>query len=85
MDPTFISWLLNGLFGVVMWLGKAQIDSIKNDLKDVELELEKVKEHYIRKEDFREFKSELWDRLARMETSMEQKIETVTKIFSGRE
>jgi O-methyltransferase involved in polyketide biosynthesis len=67
MDAQIIEWIITGLMGLVMWLGKTQMDSLKDSIKELQDDNTKIHETYFRKEDFKEFKAELWSRLDKME------------------
>jgi uncharacterized membrane protein YraQ (UPF0718 family) len=84
MDTTTIiitvaSFLFNGLIGLVMYFMKAALESIKGDNIKLQAQIEHIKETFYRKEDFRDFKEELFNRLDRMESSFERKIQEVSK------
>jgi len=71
---TVILLIINGLFGVVLMLAKNSYNDIKENIKAHSEELSRIKDTYFKKEDFREFKEELWMRLDRMQLEMERRI-----------
>jgi len=74
METNLISWGLNALMGVAMYLLKNAHNDIKEQVKENRDAIARVKEEYFKKEDFREFKDELWGRLDRFEDSVKAQI-----------
>lgn len=73
-DPiTSILFLLNVVWGICMWLAKNAYSDLKEQVKENRLNLEKS----IKKEDFKEFKEELWQRFDKMEIAFNEKIKDV--------
>lgn len=68
MDPLYISFLLNGLLGVAMFFMKTNHDLTKEHIGSLRSDVEILKSSAVRKEDFKEFKEELWRRLDTMES-----------------
>ena len=71
----FISWVANGLLAIMFYLlrqtiedGKARMTKLEQDLKDQAKEIVEVKVHYLQKDDFSEFKEELWRKLDDIKT-----------------
>jgi hypothetical protein len=56
---------------------KETVAEAKADIIKLHTQIEQIKETFYRKEDFRDFKEELFQRLDRMETSFERKIQEV--------
>jgi hypothetical protein len=87
MDPTAIGLIIfNGLLGLVIYLLKQEHTTLKIDSKDlwiecklIRKELDIVKDKYFKKEDFTEFKKELWARLDRMEDDFTRQIQEMRK------
>lgn len=79
MDPNIISWIVAGIGGVAMWLAKTWVDSIQSRLKALDDEIKYIKEVYFKKEEFREFKADLWLRLDRFEIALEQRLKMLDK------
>lgn len=82
MDPTTIATggaVINLLLGGVIWFMKTAYADIKEQVKEQKNELDRVKDTYFKKEDFREFKDELWTRLDKMEVSWTHKLNELRK------
>lgn len=82
MSPEYLALtgiLINLLFGGVLWFMKQAYTDLKTQVKEHKIELDKVKETYFKKEDFRDFKDELWTRLDKMEINWAQKIHELHK------
>jgi hypothetical protein len=82
MDATTVAAggvLVNLLLGGVIWFMKQAYAEIKETQKEQKHELDKVKDTYFKKEDFREFKDELWVRLDRMEINWSDKLNELRK------
>lgn len=82
MDATTVAAggvLVNLLLGGVIWFMKQAYAEIKETQKEQKQELDKVKDTYFKKEDFREFKDELWVRLDRMEINWSDKLNELRK------
>ena len=77
MESQIIAWIINGLMGVIMWLGKVQLDTLQKRIDHLEDGDDYIKEYYFKKEDFKEFKQELYMKLDKMETSLENKLDTI--------
>lgn len=73
MEPLLLSFVLNGLLGLGMYLMKNTNDFRNEEVKDLKEGLKKVQDTYFKKEDFREFKDELWVRLDKMEVNFEKR------------
>ena len=72
MEPITLSMGFNALLGVAAYVLKTEHASIKADLKQ-------LKESKVEKQDFTEFKQELWKRLDRMEDSFKHEIQELRK------
>jgi uncharacterized membrane protein YhiD involved in acid resistance len=81
LDNQIVEWVVGGLVALVAWLGKMQINSLQKRINDQESKIEHIKETYFKKEDFKEFKQELWTRMDKMEIAMEAKIDTVIRAY----
>ncbi len=81
LDNQLVEWFVGGLVALVAWLGKTQINSLQKRIADQEAKIEQIKETYFKKEDFKEFKQELWTRMDKMEIAMEAKIDTVIRAY----
>ena len=81
LDNQIIEYFIGGLLALVAWLGKMQINSLQKRMADQDIKIEQIKDTYFKKEDFKEFKQELWTRMDKMEIAMEAKIDTVIKAY----
>lgn len=82
MDPTLIAVsgvIINLLLGGVVWFMKNLYSETKTELKELKQDVDKVKDTYFKKEDFREFKDELWFRLDKMELNWTDKLNDLRK------
>lgn len=75
MDKQVIEWVFTFLMAVLAYFGKSKIDQIEKRLDNLEADSDEIKETYYKKEDFKEFRSELWLRLDRLD----QRIDRVLK------
>lgn len=66
-SPFIVSFFINGLLGIAMFFMKTNHDNTKESINTLRADLELLKTTTIKKEDFREFKEELWRRLDNME------------------
>lgn len=66
-------FLFNGVLGIAMWLLKQSYSEVKEQLKQNSQAIDSVKDHYFKKEDFREFKEELWRRFDKLENKVDEK------------
>ncbi len=71
MDFNYISWIINLLMMVAMYLLKTAHSDIKERLKVHDEEISHVKERYLKRDDFKDFKEELWRRLDKIDLSVE--------------
>lgn len=74
VTTSVVSWIINGLLGIAMWLLKSAYSDLKADIKENQLEIAKVRDASMKKQDFNDFKQELWGRLDRFEDSIDAKI-----------
>ncbi len=65
MEMTIILGVLNGLMGVVMWFMKTTLNDLKDQVKENRRDLDVVKDNYLKRADFIDFKEELFSRLER--------------------
>ena len=70
MDAWILPLALNVVLGLLAYLGKQQIDTLKQAILDLKAEhqrhrddIQNVKQEYVNKDDFRDFKAELYNRL----------------------
>jgi hypothetical protein len=71
--------VINLLLGGVIWFMKQTYSDLKEQVKEHKTELDKVKDTYFKKEDFREFKDELWTRLDKMEINWTTQLNELRK------
>lgn len=79
MNELIISLIINGLLGVSMYFMKQSGDTIKKQLEDQRSDINHIKENYFKREEFRDFKDELWVRLDKMEHTFERRLHEVVK------
>jgi len=79
MTEMVISYIFNVLLGIIMYFMKQNSDALRDRLNKVEENVNIVKDTYFKKEDFREFKDELWTRLDKMENTFERRLHEVNK------
>lgn len=75
---------LQGLIGIALWMLKTMYSDLKLRIKEQEIlikaqqiALHDVRETYFKKEDWKDFRDELWNRLDKMEHVFEQKIKEI--------
>ena len=79
MTEMVISYIFNVLLGIIMYFMKQNSDGLRDRLAKVEDDVGKVKDTYFKKEEFRDFKDELWVRLDKMEHTFERRLHEVVK------
>ncbi|HET8686203.1 MAG TPA: hypothetical protein VFM18_06010 [Methanosarcina sp.] len=79
MPLEVVPYLINLLLGVIMFFMKLAHDNLKEELKEHKADIEKIKDSYIKKEDFREFKDELFVRLDEIKLDVRRDIERLSK------
>ena len=65
--------------GIIMFFMKSSYDAVKDQLKEHKQDIDKIKDTYIKKEDFREFKEELFVRLDEIKLDVRRDIERLSK------
>jgi hypothetical protein len=78
-DTSIISFIINGLLGVVMFFMKLSSDSLKDDIKTLKSDIKEVRDTSYKRADFKDFKEELWLRLDRMEADFTRQITELKK------
>lgn len=68
------SWIVNALLGIAVYFMKQAHDETKDKLRNLREDLNTVRETTFKKEDFKEFKEELWRRLDKYEASVERRL-----------
>lgn len=67
-------FIINCLLGVAAWAIKTNLSDLKSEIKTNRIDIEHVKEKYFKREDFTEFKQELWLRLDRFEQDVKAQL-----------
>ena len=70
METTVVLFIVNGLLGIAMYFIKLAHDNTKDEIRALKNEVKDVRERAFLKEDFRDFKLELWNRLDRIEADV---------------
>lgn len=78
-DIFILSFIINGLLGIAMYFMKMAHDNTREQLKEQRQEIVHIKDTYFKKEDFREFKDELWNRFDKMEIAFERRLQQLDK------
>lgn len=81
-NTQIIEWIIGGLSTMAILFGKMQLDSLRETIKEQKEEIDHIKEAYFKREDFRDFKSELWSRLDKMEASVEARLEKIARAYA---
>lgn len=79
MTETLVLYLFNALLGIIMYFLKQNNDALQDRIKTAETEIGRIKESTVKKEDFREFKEELWLRFDKMEMAFERRLKELSK------
>lgn len=77
MNELIISLIINGLLGVAMYFMKQANDNNKEQLNNQRQDIQHIKDNYFKREEFRDFKDELWTRLDKMENTFERRLHEV--------
>lgn len=67
-------FVVSALLSVASWSMKSMITDLKAEQVKNRTEIEGIKEKYFKKEDFSEFKKELWQRLDRFEQDVKEQL-----------
>lgn len=59
MEKEIIQWLVFAAFGGVTWFMKRDIDQKDKEVKELKQTVQQIKEQYLHKDDFKDFKTEL--------------------------
>lgn len=76
-ESLLLSFIINGLLGVALFFMKQNNDAIKNQVDDQKEDIKHIKDNYFKREEFRDFKDELWTRLDKMEHTFERRLHEV--------
>lgn len=71
---TLVLFVINALFAIAGWSMKSMITDLKAEVVKNRSEIDIVKEKYYKKEDFQEFKKELWQRLDKFEQDVKEQL-----------
>ena len=78
-NETIASFLINALLAVGMYFMQQENQTTKDRLKRLESKQDDLEKTTFKKEDFREFKEELWVRMDKMEIAFEKRFERIHK------
>lgn len=67
MELTVLSLVFNGLLSVALYFMKASSDRTQSDITALKVRLEALQKEAHMKEDFNDFKRELWAKLDKLE------------------
>lgn len=70
---------LNAVLGLAMYFMKQAHDHTKEQLQEQRKDITHIKDNYFKREEFRDFKDELWTRLDKMENTFERRLHEVVK------
>lgn len=70
-----VSLIVNVLMGLIMFFAKYTVDDLKDKLKVHQEAIDRIRDTYIKREDFREFKEELFVRLDEMKLDFKHEVE----------
>ncbi len=81
-DVSLYLFIINIVLGIAMYFMKQSHDNIKDQLveqkkesKTLRDDISDIRDKYYKKEEFREFKEELWNRLDKMELTFERRLQ----------
>jgi hypothetical protein len=74
METWMISLVANAVLALIAYAMKSTIDDLKEVARNNKQDIEHIKDKYIRKEDFQDFKKDLWDRLDRFESDIKVQV-----------
>lgn len=74
MNMEVLSWILNGVLGVCMYLLKTEHNNIKAEIKENKEDIKKVREESFKTDEFLRFTNELWKRFDRLEDRVNAKL-----------
>lgn len=69
-----VFFLVQTLTGFALWSLKTAYQDLKKQNEKLDDELQHVRETYFKKEDWKDFRDELWNRLDKMERVFEEKL-----------
>lgn len=74
MNETLISFAFNVLLGIIMYFLQAANTALQARITKTEEQVEVLKNITVKKDDFREFKDELWLRFDKMEVNFDRRL-----------
>lgn len=74
METWVVSLIANAVLGLIAYTMKSTIGDLKEQIVLNRADIDHVKEKYFKKEDFQEFKRELWQRLDRFEQDVKDQV-----------
>ena len=79
MTEVLASFIFNVLLGIIMYFLKQNNDALRERVAKTEEKIDKIENSTVKKEDFREFKEELWLRFDKMEMAFERRLKEPSK------
>ena len=73
MDQSIINWALSGISLVLGWFARELWSAVKELKADLAKLREELPTHYVRKDDFADFKRDLMNVLERIENKLDSK------------
>lgn len=77
MDNTLLTvglFIINLLLGIAGWTMRSMITDLKLEVARNRVDIDNVRDKYFKKEDFSDFKKELWSRLDRFEQDVKDQL-----------
>lgn len=74
MDATVTLFIINALMGLIMYFMKMAHDRTREDIKDLKVRYDTLRDTSFHKADFKEFKDDLYRRIDKMEDNVKQQL-----------
>lgn len=58
-EAEIIKWIVLGLMSIGVWFMKRTLDKTEKDVEEIKSAIQRIKQDYLHKEDFKDFKTEL--------------------------
>lgn len=71
-ETDFVFYIISGLLGFGMYLFKRTLEQQQEDIKELKVQQARIKEEYLPKNDFREFKTELRSMFEEIKTDIKE-------------
>ncbi len=71
-EAALLSWIVTGLLGFGMYLFKRNLEQTQDDIRELKRQQDRIKEDYLHKNDFREFKTELRSMFEEIKTDIKE-------------